>query len=147
MKKLMLLTALITGYVAVSSAQIREIPAAVTEAFKARYPHAEKVAWKDNITSFEARFMLNDFKMTAGFSSKGEWQSSEKTITFDQLPEEVKDGFSKSKYADRKKGSVIEIEKAEQPIQYRIFVKKSGVEKKYLYFDANGKLNREALTL
>ena len=130
-----------------ASAQIRKIPAEVTGAFSARYPHAEKVAWKDNLTAFEARFTLNNYLMSAAFNGKGEWQYSEKKMQFDELPQSVKDGFNKSKYAEREKGSVMEIDKNGEAIEYRILVKKSGLEKKYLFFDINGRLKREAITL
>ncbi|HXL55387.1 MAG TPA: PepSY-like domain-containing protein [Chitinophagaceae bacterium] len=128
-------------------AQIRKIPAAVTDAFKARYPHAEKVAWKDEITSFEAQFILNGFKMTADFNSKGEWQNSEKKMKFSELPAAVIDGFKKSKYADWETTSVVEIDKNSESLQYRIEVKKSAVHKKYLFFNTNGKLLRDAVTI
>lgn len=128
-------------------AQVRKIPSEVTEAFKTRYPHGEKVSWKDDITSFEAQFILNGYEMTAYFTSKGDWLKSEKKIKFEELPAAVQNGFSKSKYTDWEKSSVSEVDKDEENIQYRIMVKKSAVQKKYLYFDTNGKLIKESLTL
>jgi Putative beta-lactamase-inhibitor-like, PepSY-like len=142
--RLTLLLLLLTG---ISNAQIRKIPADVTDAFAARYPHAERVSWKDELTNFEAQFTLNGYEMSADFSGKGEWQNSEKKIKFEDLPAEVKDGFAKCKYSDWEKISFTEIEKNSEPIQYRIFVKKSAIGKKYLYFDVNGKLLREAIKI
>jgi hypothetical protein len=138
---------LVAGVLSATKAQIRKIPSAVTDAFASRYPHAEKVSWKDNITSFEAGFELNDVKMYADFTSKGEWLQTEKSINFEQLPAEVQDGFNKSKYTDWEKKAVIEIDKPAEAIQYRILIHKSTLQKKYLYFDADGKLSKEALTL
>jgi len=143
-KLTLLLILLISGF---AEAQIRKIPAAVTEAFKARYPHAEKVAWKDEITSFEAQFTLNGFAMTADFNSKGEWQNSEKKIKFTDLPAAVNDGFKKSKYADWETTNIVEIDKNSESLQYRIEVKKSAVQKKYLFFNTNGRLIRDAITI
>jgi hypothetical protein len=143
-KLTLLLILLISGF---AQAQIRKIPAAVTEAFKARYPHAEKVAWKDEITSFEAQFTLNGFAMTADFNSKGEWQNSEKKIKFTDLPAAVNDGFKKSRYADWETTNIVEINKNSESLQYRIEVKKSAVQKKYLFFDTNGRLIRDAITI
>jgi len=143
-KLTLLLILLISGF---AQAQIRKIPAAVTEAFKARYPHAEKVVWKDEITSFEAQFTLNGFAMTADFNSKGEWQNSEKKIKFTDLPAAVNDGFKKSRYADWETTNVVEIDKNSESLQYRIEVKKSAVQKKYLFFDTNGRLIRDAITI
>jgi Putative beta-lactamase-inhibitor-like, PepSY-like len=142
------LTLLFSLFVTITlNAQIRKIPADVTDAFKARYPHAERVEWKDNLGSFEAQFNLNNYEMSANFNSKGEWLHSERKMKYEELPASVKDGFAKSKYTEWEKVSAYEINKSMEPIKYRILVKKSGVQKKYLYFDTEGKLNRESLTL
>src|SRR5205809_695513 len=111
MKRAALFFLMITAFIVSASAQIREIPAAVTDAFKSRYPHAENVAWKDKLTYFEAGFNLNNKEMEGDFSKKGEWRSSEAKINFDDLQASVKDGFSKSKYADWTRGSVTEIQR------------------------------------
>lgn len=128
-------------------AQFRKIPADVTDAFKARYPHAERVSWKDQLNSFEAQFTLNDHEMSAHFNSEGEWLKSERKLKFEDLPQAIRDGFSKSKYTDWEKVSVYEIARNLESLQYRILVKKSGVQKKYLFFDINGRLNKESYTL
>ena len=148
MKKATLSILMVLGFVIGVFAQIREIPASVTDAFKSRYPHAENVAWKDKLTYFQATFSLNSNDVTADFSNKGEWRSSEAKTNFDNLPATVKDGFSKSKYADWTKGSVAEIQKMGKAIQYKLYVEKSQpFQKKFLYFNAGGKLTRDALTL
>lgn len=128
-------------------AQIRKIPAEVTEAFKTRYPHAEKVEWRDKLTDFEASFLLNNISMKAQFNSKGEWQLSETALEFEELPSEVIDGFQKSKYTGWEVKETARIDKNTEAIQYRIFIRKSDIQKKYLYFDKDGRLLREALTL
>jgi hypothetical protein len=141
------LTLLFVFFAAIVNAQIRKIPAEVTDAFKTRYPHSEKVSWKDNLTNFEAQFTLNGYQMSSDFNSKGEWIDSERKIKFEELPAAVRDGFSKSKYTDWEKTDIIELDKNGDDLQYRILVKKSSVQKKYLYFDTNGKLLRDAVTL
>ena len=130
-----------------AKAQIGKIPADVTDAFAARYPHATKVEWRDKLRYFEASFQLNGYSITASFSSNGEWQGSERILDFDQLPDEVRDGFLKSKYADRQKKDIYELQESGKPLQYRITVQKSGIEKKNLYFDVNGRLLKEAMSL
>ena len=128
-------------------AQIRKIPPAVTDAMSARYPHAKKVSWRDHLSSFQAEYILNGTEMKSYFNNKGEWVYSEKKISFNQLPEAVMEGFGKCKYTNWTSGSIEEIERQGKPLQYRIFVRKNSVEKKYLYFDSNGMLLREAITL
>src|ERR1043165_1503798 len=104
------LTLLFVLFAAIVNAQIGKIPAEVTDAFKERYPHAEKVSWKDNLTNFEAQFTLNGYQMSADFNSKGEWIDSERKIKFEELPTAVQDGFSKSKYTDWEKTDIIELD-------------------------------------
>jgi len=130
-----------------ANAQIRKIPAEVTDAFTARYPHATKVEWRDKLHYFEASFQLNGSSITASFSSNGGWEGSERELDFNQLPDEVRDGFLKSKYADRQKKDIYELQELGKPLQYRISVQKSGIQKKNLYFDVNGRLLKEAMAL
>jgi hypothetical protein len=131
----------------VADAQFRKIPGEVTEAFAALYPHAVKVEWKDKLRYFEANFQLNGSEITAMFSSKGDWEGSEREVEFEDLPGEVKDGFEKSKYVDKQKNAVYELQELGKPLKYRITVQISGLQKKNLYFDANGKLLKEVLAL
>ncbi len=128
--------------------QIRKIPSEVTNAFTTKYPDAKDVQWKDNLTNFSARFTSKDStKCEASFNGKGEWQSTEEELDETKLPAEIKEGFAKSRYADRKVTEVLKIEKKESEVQYRMLVKKSSLEKKYLYFDKAGKLVKESMTL
>jgi Putative beta-lactamase-inhibitor-like, PepSY-like len=130
-----------------ADAQLRKIPASVTDAFTARYPHAAKIEWKDKLQYFEASFELNGASIKADFSSKGDWEASERELGYNQLPEEVKDGFQKSKYADRQKNAAYEVQELGKPLQYRINVQKTSLEKKNIYFDVNGKLIKEVIVL
>lgn len=128
-------------------AQIRKVPAEVTEAFKTKYPETKNVEWKDKITSFQASYEMNGDKYQSKFNSKGEWQQTEKEIAEDALPASVKDGYGKSKFTDWELKTVTWVENKDNSIQYRLFVRKSGVEKKYLYFDKDGKLIKDSITI
>ena len=130
-----------------ASAQLRKIPAEVTESLKSKYPSASAVEWKDKITVFQADFQMNGEKYEARFNSDGQWQETEKNVDQDKLPPAVKEGFNKSKYTDWEMKEVSYIEKKDGGEQYRILVKKSDIEKKYLYFDKTGKLVKDVITL
>jgi hypothetical protein len=130
-----------------SEGQIRKIPAEVTDAFKVKYPDASAVEWKDKLAVFQAQFKLNDESYQARFNSAGEWQETEKAIEENDLPAPVSEGFSKSKFTEWEVREVSVIEKKDGAKQYRILVKKSDIEKKYLYFDKEGKLIRDSYTL
>lgn len=129
------------------NAQMRKIPAVVTEAFKARYPHASNVEWSDKISSFMARFTDNDHTYEAKFNSKGEWLSTETQIPVDEIPGAVNDGYGKSRYADWEIQTVHRIQLPGNTIQYRIFTQKSDLQKRNLFFSTEGRLLRENITL
>ncbi|MEP6749750.1 MAG: PepSY-like domain-containing protein [Bacteroidota bacterium] len=135
------------GVFNVTHAQIRKIPAEVTEGFKEKYPDTKNVEWKDKLSAFQVTYEMGDVKYTSKFSSKGEWLQTEKEIEEDALPAAVKDGYSKSKFTAWELKSVSSIESNSNDIQYRLFVRKSGVEKKYLYFDKDGKLIKDSITI
>ena len=147
MKKWIFLNLFLLNAIIITQAQIREIPGVVTEALSARYPHAVNVSWKDRLTSFQADFQLNNHTMMANFNSKGEWQSCECMIDFSKLPASVKDGFSKSKYAVWEKISIAELQAMGNPVQYKIVVQKGALQKKGLYFNADGVLQKEQVKL
>ena len=128
-------------------AQVRKIPAAVTEAFRNRYPHAVNVEWKDRLSCFEADFELNNSNMVTKFSTDGSWQSTERDIDFNDLPATVKDGFSKSKCADWEIKNITEVQTMAEPLQFKMIVKKGSLQKKSLLFASNGKLMKEGVAL
>jgi hypothetical protein len=149
MKKICLLVILALAAVAFnsSSAQLRKVPAEVTEAFKAKYPNTKNVEWKDKITSFQANYEMDDVKYESKFSNKGEWLQTEKEVAQETLPAEVKDGYSKSKFTDWQLKSATWVQSKENGVQYRLFVRKNDIEKKYLYFDKDGKLVKDVITI
>ena len=149
MKKVFSIAATVLVFAAFNGAQaqLRKVPAEVTEAFKAKYPDTKNVEWKDKLTAFQVDYEMAGIKYESKFSNKGEWQQTEKDISRDALPAEVKDGYSKSKYTDWELKTVSWVESRDDGVQYRLFIRKSGVEKKYLYFDKDGKLIKDAITI
>ncbi|RXK83092.1 PepSY-like domain-containing protein [Filimonas effusa] len=148
MKKIIAAMLILTVCAGSVMGQIRKMPSEVTNAFKEMFPKAENVSWKDNLTSWHAEFTNGGVETHAWFTSKGEWKETNKMMAFEALPEAVKDGLEKSKYHEWTPGEVAEVTKKDKSLQYRIYVEKSSlVQKKYLYFNAKGQLQREAQTL
>jgi hypothetical protein len=147
MKTLLMIMFVSVGLI--SNAQIREIPKAVEETFANQYPKAEHIDYKDQITKVNVHFILEGDKMMATYTNKGAWKGTEKEWAFDKLSEEVKDGFSKSKFAndswEADETTVLYLPGGSE--QYRVRVKKSGLQKKYLFFNTKGRLLRDAITI
>ncbi len=128
-------------------AQIRKIPAVVTDAFKYKYRNAESVEWKDKLTHYVVYFQMNNDRYEAGFKNDGTWISSQKDISEDDVPEAVEEGLSKSKYADWEIDSYYQLIYPDDHLEYRLLVRKSDLNKRDLIFASNGRLLKDKLTL
>lgn len=143
----LLALALVVSTSTASFAQVRKIPSEVTEAFKQKYPDAANVEWRDKLSNFSAAFDSDNVHYEARFTSKGEWQLTENEIDENDLPEAVKDGYDKSKYAEWEIGRVDKIELADGSFQYRVEAVKNDVVKKNLYFNSEGRLVKDRITI
>jgi len=149
MNKFLILLTLLTGLLTTTStqAQIRDIPKAVEETFTSQYKGATGVEYKDQLVRVDVHFELEGEQMIASYSNKGVWKETQKAWEFEKLPQEVKDGFDKSKFADRDVDETVMIYLPGGTEQYRILAKKNNVEKKYLFFNPKGRLLRTSITL
>lgn len=128
-------------------AQIRDVPPAVKEVFEKQYPDAESVEYKDMLANVQVHFTEGGEKFIAKYTNKGAWKETEKEWNFDHLAQEVKDGFAKSKYADWSVEETKIIYRHTNKELYRVKVKKNDLQKKYLYFNGNGRLVTDDITL
>ncbi|RYY49346.1 MAG: hypothetical protein EOO06_07360 [Chitinophagaceae bacterium] len=148
MKMLRIILSLLLVCIAhITYSQVTSVPQSAKDNFAKQYPTAEAVEWENDIVNVNVRFTLNGEKMNAEYSNKGIWKSTQQPTTFEKLPAEVQDGFNKSKYADRELTDVRIMYFPGDVTQYRLKAQKNDVEKKYLYFDARGKLVRDSITL
>lgn len=128
-------------------AQIRKIPAIVTDAFKYKYRNAESVEWKDKLSHFLVSFQLNGDHYEASFKNDGSWTLSQKEINKESLPGAVEDGLDKSKYADWDVDSYYQVIYPDEHFEYRVVVRKSDLNKRDLTFSEKGRLLKDRLTL
>ena len=72
-------------------------PAVVIDAFKTKFPSAEKVKWgMEDKTEWEAEFVLNGVDESSNFSADGKWLETETEITLSSFPKEVTDAIAKN---------------------------------------------------
>lgn len=129
-------------------AQVRKVPAEVTEAFRRKYPMATNLEWRDRLSGFTAAFDLESVHYEAKFTNKGDWQNTENQIAENDLLPAVKDGFQKSKYAEEWTiRHAYKIALREEKTQYRLEIQKNDIQKKHLYFDSTGRLLRDNIKL
>ena len=138
---------LLTAVYDSANAQVRKLPAVVTEAFKKKYPDATNVEWHDKLTLFLASFDMNNERYDARFNNKGVWQNTESELETSELPAPIKDGYNKSKYAEWKINTITRIDLPGEKIQYRVQAGKSDLQKKNLLFSNTGQLLKDNITL
>jgi len=132
---------------ATSFAQSDNVPQAVKETFTKQYPDAENIEYKDNLLNVWVNFTQNGDTLRANYTKKGVWENTEKSFSFDKLPEAVKDGFAKSKYADREVEETKIIYRAGGTERYRLKTRKNDLQKKYLYFNEKGQLVEDSIAI
>jgi hypothetical protein len=142
---LMAVTGLMTFTAA--SAQIREIPVPVKDAFTQQYPGAQKVNYEDKLVYVLVHFNQQDSTSTARYTSKGIWQWTETAIPFTTLPAQVQDGFNKSKYLGWQVDHSYLVDLPGKLTRYKLQVEKSTVQKRNLYFNSRGRLLSDNITM
>lgn len=147
MRKIISILFVLFLFTSVSFAQIREVPESVKETFATQYPDADSVEYTDNLVNVQVRFTMNGEKMKASYTNKGRWRETEKDWSFEQLSEEVKDGFSKSKYAEWEVSETKIIYRPGGVERFRVKVGKNDLQKKYLFFNKSGRLMEESITI
>jgi hypothetical protein len=69
-------------------------PGVVLEAFRKKYPEIIDPEWEvDSNGSWEASFKINDVKYRADFTTEGIWTETENNISFNDLPNDVREAF------------------------------------------------------
>ncbi|RXK87365.1 hypothetical protein [Filimonas effusa] len=147
MKHISLCLCMCVGLIFLGQAQFRKIPLEVTDAFEKKYPRAEEVAWSSRTEYFQAAFSLYGIAFTADFTRWGAWQQSAQEILPDKLPQAVARGWQKSKFTDWKIVKAAFIVSRNETTSYRLYVSKSGIQFRYLFFTPEGQLEKETLTL
>jgi hypothetical protein len=130
-----------------SFSQLTSVPEEAKKNFARQYPEAVNVSWSNNVINAGVRFELDGENMYAEYSNKGIWKETYKDWEFEKLPDAVKDGFDKSKYAEWKVINVKIIYYPGDIERYRIEVEKNELQKKYLYFNTKGRLIRSTITI
>ncbi|GAA4310938.1 PepSY-like domain-containing protein [Compostibacter hankyongensis] len=150
MKQLFYLSLLfVTGLFAAgrATAQLRQLPEAVKDAFEQKYPQARKVQYEDRVVDVLVHFENDGAAATAKYNSRGAWQWTETTLAFEDLPAGVQDGFNKSKYASWQQDNVYRVDLPGGTLQYKLQVEKNAVQKKNLYYSTRGRLLSDKITM
>ena len=120
----------------------KDVPSAVVNAFKVKYPGATAKKWEKEEGAYETETMLKGKECEVAFNADGTWLETEREIKTKELPQAVKDGLAKSQYKDWEVEEAVEIESPAYKLAYELEMEK-GKEKVSLYFTPDGKLVQE----
>jgi Putative beta-lactamase-inhibitor-like, PepSY-like len=132
MKKIFSLVLLCICMVASVNAQKINVPAAVSSAFKSKFPEAAEVKWgKENAKEYEAEFKLGTAKVSANFAPDGSWMETEIAMAVTELPAAVS-GAINAKYAGAVITAADKIEKPGSKVFYEADVKVNNKRKEVI---------------
>jgi hypothetical protein len=127
-------------------AQVVNVPNKSEKLLAEKYPEAKNVNWSNNVKNYTAKFTINDEKYKAYYNIDGSWDFTEMEMDYSKFPEEVVTSFKNSRFSDWKMLSTAYVENNKDEKMYRVEIKK-GLEKKYIFFDSNGKEMKTNATL
>jgi len=128
------------------NAQVVNIPDKAKKHFVKKYAGATEVEWTNNVVNYTVRFELDSIKQAAHYSVDGEWTYTDYPIEYETIPEEVKKSVTKSRFSDWTIESSGYVENNKNEKLYRVEFK-SGINKRYVFFNGNGKEVRSTATL
>jgi uncharacterized membrane protein YkoI len=119
-------------------AQVINVPKKSQSHFGKKYPSAKEVTWINNVTDYQVKFKDDNGTQRAYYHMDGTWNFTELYIDNSKIPAEVSSSLSKSRFSDWTIESSAFIENNKGKTMYRLEVKK-GLEKKFVFYDKNGK--------
>lgn len=119
------------------------VPAELENAFVAKFGNVQH-SWSTRGDKHVAEFNDNRMDVDAWFDANGNWLMTETDITFDALPQVVKDGYAATKYAQENWhcDDVDKLERKDMAVVYVLEVEK-GNQEYDLYFNEQGNLVKE----
>lgn len=130
-----------------TEAQIREVPPAVKDAFTQQYSAADSVVYDDKFVYVLVHFHRQDSVSTARYTAKGIWQWTETEVAFTSIPENVQDGFNKSKYLGWQVDHSYLVNLPGNLTRYKLQVEKNTVQKRNLFFNNRGRMLSDNITM
>ena len=115
----------------------KDVPSAVTSAFKQKFSDAKDVDWEKENGNYEAEFKAGKIEQSVVFDGTGKIVETEVEIKESELPASVKEYLSQ-KYSGEKIKEAAKITDANGTVTYE-----AEVHDKDLIFDSNGNFIKE----
>jgi Fe-S cluster assembly scaffold protein SufB len=90
-----------------------EVPEAVLETFKQKFPDQKPKGWIKDSNIYQIAFQNNEKWIEVTFQEDGKWLHTKSNTVYANMPEDIKNTFDKSKYADWEIHQCFEVESSE----------------------------------
>jgi len=118
-----------------------EVPVAVINAFKSKYPTILAKQWELDNGKYEVDFYKEKIKYIAVFTVEGKWLITGTELKKEEVPKNIMDQIAAGEYKDWKYNQARSVETPELAKEIIVEVEK-GNEDVMLYFDIDGKFLR-----
>jgi hypothetical protein len=136
---MLLSTVIISNIACAQKISADQVPAAVTSAFKARFPSITKATWEmEHANEYEAAFKLNGGEASANFDNTGKWLETETEIKVSALPAPIQKSISKD-FAGFKIKEATKVESLKNGSSFEAEIEK-GEETFDVLYTADGKM-------
>jgi hypothetical protein len=113
------------------------IPAVVSQAFKARFSIAEKAQWEMDYDNYQSDFTVGNADFSATFDKDGKWLKTESFIKPSSLPKNIKNFVTKNfpgykiddeteKLETPEKGTTYEFQISKDELTYAVSMSEAG---------------------
>ncbi len=124
------------------SAQVVNIPDKAKNDFGKKHAHAKDAKWENKVAYYIVHYSEGGTHATAHYRMDGTWEFTEMKINDGRTPTKVKNAFQKSKFRnwEVKEKAFVENDNREKLYRYEV---KNGVDKRYIFFNKEGKFIKE----
>ena len=135
----LLIAALMSNIGYAQKISVDKVPAAVTSAFKTKFPTVTKATWEmEGKTEYEVNFLLGGVKASANFDNTGKWLETETELNISALPAAIQSTLKKD-FAGFKINEATKIESVKHGNCYEAEIEK-GEETFDILFTVDGKI-------
>ena len=135
----LLIAALMSNMAYAQKISVDKVPAAVTSAFKTKFPTVTKATWEmEGKTEYEVNFLLGGVKASANFDNTGKWLETETELKISALPAAIQSTLKKD-FAGFKINEATKIESVKHGNCYEAEIEK-GEETFDILFTVDGKI-------
>lgn len=115
------------------------VPQEVQADFDARYPGTEISSLETSKAGYKIGFTKNDKNYYTTYDLYNNWISTSEEITYEELPDEAKNSFMGTSYANYQVNEVNKVSNGEKPTYYQMNIENAGTTRN-LYFSEDGTL-------